>query len=428
MTYEQALDYIHSVNTTFCKPGLDRIRSLCHALGDPQDKLRFVHVAGTNGKGSFCAMLTSILTAAGYRTGRFTSPYVRSFCERIAIGDTSIPAERLVALVERVRPAVDAMEDKPTEFELITALGFLYFVEENCDVVVLECGLGGRLDATNLITTSILSVITGIALDHTAYLGDTHAAIAREKAGILREGVPVLWCGQHPDADRVIREEAARVGAPLSTVDFTSLSIRSATLAGTVLDYKQYRALSLPLLGAYQPKNAAHVLSAVELLRTAGLEVSEDAVRKGLSATVWHARFELLHTEPTVLADGGHNPEGVAAAVESVRTYFGERRILILSGLMADKDYGVMSDCIADIAAEVFCVTPANPRSLPAADYAKEFSRRGISAAAYPTVQEGVFAAVNAAKERDLPLLCLGSLYLYGEFCDALEACFPTAH
>ena len=423
MNYEQALDYIHSVNTTFCKPGTDRIRALCGALGNPQDKLRFVHVAGTNGKGSFCAMLTSILTAAGYRTGRFTSPYVKSFCERIAIGDASISEDALTALVERVRPVVDTMQDKPTEFELITALGFLYFAEQGCDLVVLECGLGGRLDATNVIQTPILSVITGIALDHTAYLGDTTAAIAREKAGILRRGVPLLGCGEDPDADRVIRAEAERIGAPLFTVEATALRIVSWDLSGTVLDYKQYHRLHLPLLGTYQPKNASRVLSAVELLQSRGFSIPEDAVRRGLALTVWHARFELLSRNPIILADGGHNPEGVHAAVESVRTYFGDKRVLILSGLMADKEYKTMANLISEIAAEVFCVTPANPRSLPADDYAEEYRKRGIAATPYASVKDAVAAAVTRARQTNTPLISLGSLYLYGEFCDALEAC-----
>lgn len=426
MTYEEAIQYIHSVNRTFCKPGLSRMQELCSALGNPQDRLRFLHVAGTNGKGSFCAMLSSVLEAAGYRTGRFTSPYVKSFCERIALGQQPIPKEMLASLVERIIPTVARMEDKPTEFELITALGFLYFAEEGCDLVVLECGLGGRLDATNLISTSCLSVITGIALDHTDYLGDTHAAIAKEKAGILRPETPVLWCGSHPDADAVIRAAAKDLSAPLTQVNHEQIQIRSADLTGTCFDFGAWKNIRIPLLGSYQPKNAANVLTAVELLRKSGIVIPDAAVRKGLENTVWHARFELLSKHPTVLADGGHNPEGVAAAVDSIRTYFGEQRVLIVSGLMADKNYREMADRIASIAAEVFCVTPQNPRSLPAEEYAKEYRERGVAATAFATVREAVSAALDAAEQTDRPILCLGSLYLYGEFCLALEEATKT--
>ena len=194
MNYTEALEYIHSVNWTFCKPGLERIRTLCDALGNPQDSLRFVHVAGTNGKGSFCAMTASILQAAGYRTGLFTSPYIKVFNERMMVNGEMISDDELAELTAYVRPVAEAMEDKPTEFELITALAFVYFQRHGCDVVVLEAGMGGRLDSTNIITSPLLSVITGVALDHVAFLGDTVEKIAAEKAGIIKDGTPIL-CG-----------------------------------------------------------------------------------------------------------------------------------------------------------------------------------------------------------------------------------------
>ena len=193
MNYTEAIEYIHSVNWTFCKPGLERVTELCHALGDPQDSLKFIHVAGTNGKGSFCAMTDSILRNAGLKVGLFTSPYIVEFNERMRINSLNISDSELCELVETVKPIADKMTDKPTEFELITAIAFLYFARNDCDVVVLECGLGGRLDATNIIKTPILSVITGIALDHTSILGDTVQKIAGEKAGIIKKDVPVLW-------------------------------------------------------------------------------------------------------------------------------------------------------------------------------------------------------------------------------------------
>ena len=222
MNYSEAIEYIHSVNWMFCNPGLERVRTLCHALGDPQDSLKFIHVAGTNGKGSFCSMLDSILRAEGYKVGLFTSPYVMEFGERMRVDGENISESELCDLVERVKPIADKMEDKPTEFELITALAFLYFAEKKCDFVVLECGLGGRLDATNVIKTPILSVITGIALDHTAILGDTEEKIAAEKAGIIKSGVPVLWCGAHKGAEQVISEKCAEMTREIEPLEITA--------------------------------------------------------------------------------------------------------------------------------------------------------------------------------------------------------------
>ena len=215
MNYNEAIQYIHSVNWQFCKPGLERVSELCKRMGDPQNSLKFVHVAGTNGKGSFCSMLDSILRHSGLKVGLFTSPYIMEFNERMRINGENISDSELVSLVEEIRPICDSMEDKPTEFELITAIAFLYFARNKCDIVVLECGLGGRLDATNIITNPLLSVITGIAFDHTSILGNTIREIAAEKAGIIKNGVSVLWCGHDEEAKRVIEAKAAEVGAPM---------------------------------------------------------------------------------------------------------------------------------------------------------------------------------------------------------------------
>lgn len=421
MNIQQAIDYIHSVNWVFCKPGLDRIDALCEALGNPQDGLKFIHVAGTNGKGSFCAMTASMLQAAGYRTGLFTSPYIVDFNERMQIDGENISNEELIELVEIVRPIADAMADRPTEFELITALAFLYFARHNCDVVVLECGLGGRLDATNVITTPVLSVITGIALDHTAILGDTIEQIAAEKAGIIKDGVSLLWCGNDATAEAVIRARAEQQNAPVHTVLREDLTVKEMTLAGTVLDFGHYHDLTLPLLGSYQPHNAANALSAIDLLPALGFTVREEAVRRGLAAVRWPARFEIIGRDPLIIADGGHNPEGIDGAIASIRAYFGDRKVGIVTGVMADKDVAYMTDRISEVASAVFCLTPDNPRALPAAEYASLYQARGISAKAFPTVRNALSAAVTWAKETGRPLVSLGSLYMYGEIRQALK-------
>ena len=423
MTYEEALSYIHSVSWTFCKPGLDRIEKLCAALGNPQNELRFVHVAGTNGKGSFCAMLDSILRGAGLHTGRYTSPYLRFFNERMCIDGEPISNEELSELTELVRPIADAMEDKPTEFELITAIGFEYFRRHRVDVVILEVGMGGRLDSTNLIRDPLLSVITGIALDHTAFLGDTVEAIAREKAGIIKDRAPVLYGGDDDRAARVIAEAAEQSGSEFFRVDYQKLRVRSMTLDGTDFDFGEQKALHLSLLGAYQPRNACVVLTAVELLRTRGLAISEDAIRKGLAAAEWCGRFEKLLDDPIFLFDGAHNPQGVASAVESLGIYFDEK-VYLLSGVLRDKDYAAIARDLASVTERAFTMTPSNPRALAADEYAKTLRSVGIAAEAHASLREALAAALAAAKRDRKPLVCLGSLYVYEELVRELGLCY----
>ena len=421
MNYTEAIEYIHSVNWMFCNPGLDRVKTLCRALGDPQDSLKFIHVAGTNGKGSFCAMLDSVLRAQGYKVGLFTSPYIMEFGERMRVDGENISERELCDLVEKVRPIADAMEDKPTEFELITAIAFLYFANHHCDYVVLECGLGGRLDATNIIKTSILSVITGIALDHTAILGDTEEKIAAEKAGIIEENVPVLWCGSHKGAEQVILAHAQEMNAPVLTVDRSLLAVKQMTLDGTHFDFGTHTDMHIPLLGSYQPINASNVLTAVDALRLQGVEIGEDAVRSGLAAVVWHARFEKICKNPLIIADGGHNPEGIDGAVDSIKKYFGADKVGIITGVMADKDYQYMAGRIAEVASNVFCLTPDNPRALAAEKYADVFESLGVHAVACASVKEAVASAYAFAKESGIPVVSLGSLYMYGEVVCALR-------
>ena len=423
MTYSEALAYIHSVSWKGSRPGLSRITELCRRLGNPQRGMRFVHVAGTNGKGSFCRMLAGILSAAGYHTGLFTSPFVKRFNERMMIDNAEISDDDLARDTETVRVHADAMEDKPTEFELITAIGFVYFKRMKCDVVVLECGMGGRLDSTNVIENPLLSVITGIDFDHTAYLGDTIQAIAAEKAGIIKNGRPCLWGGEDNSACRTLSAIASAKGSSFHAVDCARLHVKELSLDGTLFDFGALSDLSLPLLGIYQPRNAATVLTAVEILRDEGLEIPETAIRKGLSTAVWHARFELLRKDdPIILYDGGHNPQGVRAAAESIRAYFPDRKVNILSGVMADKDYDAMIATLSPVCARAFTVTPQNPRSLAAEDYAAHFAAHRVDACAFSSVPEALDAAIADSRENGRPLVCLGSLYLYAELTSALDA------
>ena len=421
MTYQETLDYIHNINWAFCKPGLERISLLCKKLGNPEKELKIIHVAGTNGKGSVCAMLDSILRAAGYRTGLYTSPYIRRFNERMQVNGCPITDDELVELTEYVRPIADSMTDKPTEFELITAIAFEYFRRHQCDVVILEVGLGGRLDSTNIIESPLLSIITGIDFDHTSLLGNTIQAIAAEKAGIIKEGRPCLYGGGDNSAYRTIKAIAVSRHAPFYTVDRSDYRVCDMTLDGTVFDFQNYTALHLPLLGAYQPFNAAIVCTALRILEQQGFTGTEDQLRQGLKNVRWPARFELLRRDPIVISDGGHNPQGISAAVKSIQTYFPEQKVNILSGVMADKNYDEMVESLKAVTRHAFTVRPNNPRALSAKDYAAQFQNHKIPATAFDSVSDAVRHAILDSRENGVPLVCLGSLYLYNEVAQALE-------
>ncbi len=413
MNYEQSLEYIHSISWCFCKPGLERIGELCERLGNPQRELKFIHVAGTNGKGSFCSMLSKILEKQGLRVGLYTSPYIRFFNERMQINSQPISNGELAKITTRVRPIAESMSDSPTEFELITAVAFEYFKDNKCDIVVLEAGMGGRLDSTNIIDTPVLSVITGIALDHTAFLGDTVEKIAAEKAGIIKSGVPVLFGGDGEAVRAVIESAAKEKGSELYTVERSRLKIKSATLEGCTFDFCEWRSISISLLGLYQPRNASNVLCAVDILRKQGIEISDSAVYEGLAEAKWQARFEIIGKKPTVIFDGAHNPEGIESAVASIKHYFGSEKVYVLTGVLRDKDYNYIAGKISEVAERAFTMTPDNPRALSAAEYADALERQGTSATAFDSLKDAYSFAREQAKKDGKTLVCLGSLYTY---------------
>lgn len=421
MTYQEAIDYIHSVVWKGSRPGLSRITELLNLLNNPQNGLRFIHIAGTNGKGSTSAMTESVLRAAGYRTGLFVSPYIKHFNERICVSGEPISNEALAAATAMVKPFADSMADAPTEFELITAIGLVYFKEMGCDVVVLETGMGGRLDSTNVIENPLATVITGIALDHTAYLGDTVEAIAAEKAGIIKKNAPMIWGGFDPAARRVIAEAAEKAGVPfVAAVDTPPANVR-IDRNGITLDRGALRDVHIPLMAPYQVQNLCTVLALLAELPARGLPIGEEVLRRGLATVRWPGRFEKLSNDPLIISDGAHNPEGIEAAAVAIRTHFPNERVLLLTGVMADKDHSGMVATLSPLAAEVFTLTPDNPRALDAAAYAAEFRAAGVPATGFATVREAVSAAVAAARARHLPLISLGSLYMYAEVTAALE-------
>ncbi|MCD7747543.1 MAG: bifunctional folylpolyglutamate synthase/dihydrofolate synthase [Firmicutes bacterium] len=421
MTYENALEYIHSINWRGSRPGLSRIRELCRRLDNPQQGLKFIHVAGTNGKGSFCAMLSSVLTASGYKTGLFISPYVTDFTERMSVDGTPVSHDELAEIIEKIRPLADSMDDPPTEFELITATAFEFFAKKKCDIVVLEVGLGGRLDSTNIINPPVLSVITEISLDHTAILGKTIPEIAREKAGIIKYPSPVLFAGSATDALDVIENVSSSLGCELYTPDYSAIKLKETSVTGSVFDFGDLHDVKIPLAGLYQPRNAAAVIEAARILALHGFGITEDSIRRGLFSTVWHARFELLSREPTVIYDGGHNPQGVTAAVESLSALFPDIKVTALSGVMSDKDYKTTVDIASPKIARVFTVKPNNPRSLGADAYADAFAGAGVDSVSCDSIEAGVALAVADAEKNSRPLYIFGSLYMYADVRRALE-------
>ncbi len=426
MNYREALAYIREAAKKGSRPGLSRIEELLFKMGSPQNETPIIHVAGTNGKGSFSAMTSSVLCAAGYKTGLFSSPYLDDIKESIRIDGENISEEDFAFVCSSVASASENMSDKPTEFEILTAAAYEYFCMKNCDVAIVECGMGGRLDATNVMTP-ILSVITGISLDHATFLGNTVEEIASEKAGIIKPFTPILWCGEDILADRVICEAAESVGAPIYRADREILRVKEMSLDGTVFDFGETNDIRLPLLGEYQLSNARNTLSALGILCERGhVAIAPDAIRKGFSSVEWRGRFELLSKSPVVISDGGHNPEGIDAAVSSMKKYFGEDcRAVIVTGVMADKDVDYISSTLSEIAEKVNCITPDNPRALSAEKYAEIFTENGTVAEPYANCFDALGDAIEAAREKNIPVLSVGSLYMYREIYSAAKRLLP---
>lgn len=425
--------YINEPRWMESRMGLDRSHELMQRLGDPHKKLKFVHVAGTNGKGSTSAFLASILQTAGYRAGLFTSPYIVEFTDRIRIDGANIPLERLRDVALQVKQAADAMEDHPTEFELMTAVAFLYFAEEACDIVVCEVGMGGRLDSTNIIESPELCIITSIAVDHTAFLGDTISAIAGEKAGIIKEGRPVVSYPQKPDAQGVIEGIVKTKNAPLFYPDFSKLSINAvgadtlrAKDAVRVFSYGEHRDIPLRLLGDYQPYNAAIAIEAAGILRQNGWHIDDEAIRTGLSSTVWPGRFEVVGTDPLFILDGAHNVQGIDSLVSSVKELLPDQRLVFIIGLLEDKEYVEMLERIVPLGWAFITVTPPTPRALSAQKLAstiKSISENTSTVLSDLHVAESFDDAVSYARgiagKEGIVCAC-GSLYSIASLKEAL--------
>ena len=419
MDYKEALEYINGVSWQNTKPGLERISELLSRMGNPQSELRFVHVAGTNGKGSICAMLASVLKKAGYKTGLFTSPYISRFNERMQINGEEIYDRELADIVTQLKPHADAMDDHPTEFEMMTAAALRWFADKKCDIVVMEVGLGGRWDATNVIPLPDCAVIANIGLDHTQILGSTLEEIAAEKAGIIKCGGRVVLYQQSSEVTELIREVCDLRGAELRVPDFGDIEPEFDSTDGQVFSYRG-ESYAIPLLGEHQLYNCATALEAIGVLRVCGFDIPHEAVEAGLYAVSWPARFEIVSDEPYFVVDGGHNPQCAAALSDCVTHYFPDMKRVLLAGVLADKDYGRIFDILAPCFDAFVCVTPKSPRALPAEKLAELLEKYGKPVETAPTVGAGVRQALELAEDMDAMVCAAGSLYICGE----VRACF----
>ena len=414
MNYNEALYYIHSICWKGSVPGLSRTQELLAKIGNPERKLKFIHIAGTNGKGSTAAMLSSILEKSGVKVGLYTSPYINRFNERMQINGQQIPDDELAELTEYIRPMADTMEDAPTEFELITVLAMEYFRRNRCEIVVLEVGMGGLLDSTNVISTPEAAVLMAIGLDHTKELGETIAEIAANKAGIVKEGGDVIAYGKNPEAEAVFEQVCRERNATLRYPDYDAITPVSFDLDGQVFHYKDLKNLHIPLAGAYQLNNAAVVLTTVEVLQAKGWNITEEALRAGLSATKWPARFEVLQKDPVFIVDGGHNPHGILGTADSLQKIFPGKKFTFLVGVMADKDVESILGLIVPLADRFYCVKPNNPRAMKPEILAERIRALGAEAIPCASVPEGVQAAKDHVG-KDGVACALGSLYMAGD-------------
>ena len=414
MNYNEALEFIHSRMKFGSQPGMERITALCEAFDNPQDKLKFVHVAGTNGKGSTCTMISNMLVAAGYKVGLFTSPFVVDFRERIQVNSEMIPKDAFAKIIEKIVPVIDELKVKniePTEFEIITAAAFLYFLEENCDIVVLEVGLGGTLDSTNVIKKSEVSVITSISMDHTDILGDSLLEIAAHKCGIFKEGGHVVGYPQ-PDftVERFVKDKAKEAGCSYTHSDLARIRLVREEFDGSTIIYAGCT-FKIPLSGKHQIYNFSTAISAINVLKNKGWNVSAKNMIDGISALRIPARVEIVSKDPLVIIDGGHNAEGIDALCYALKKYYNDKKIIAVFGMMRDKNYKYCAEKLAPLCDRIYTTTVSNPRSLTAKELAAEIKNNGFKAKPVEDCGKAYEKAIKKADKNSVVLVC-GSLYL----------------
>lgn len=425
MTYEEALDYIHGTLKFGVKLGLENMRLLLELMGNPHKDLKYIHVAGTNGKGSVTAFISSILMEAGYRVGVYTSPYIQRFTERIQVNRNEISPCDLARITAFVREKVELMVQRganhPTEFEIVTAIAFKYFCEMGCDVVVLEVGLGGRFDSTNIIDKSIVSVITTISYDHMNILGSTLSEIAFEKAGIIKEDGEVLLYPQQEEVERVFVEACSKKNARLHKVSFDSVRINSFSIDGQEFDYGAQKSFHIGLLGEHQVRNAIIAIECARQVSHKGFVIPETAIRRGLSGAKWPGRLEVLSKKPVFIIDGAHNREGANALSNFLKAYFPGKKILFILGVLKDKEYVSFIEACVPLAYGFVAVEPDSERALPASELAENIKPYCNNVSISGKIEEAVKTSLEILPD-DGVICAFGSLYYIGEIRTLFES------
>lgn len=420
MNYEEARAYLNQISKTGSIYGLDTIRALMAELGNPEMLPRVIHIAGTNGKGSILTYTANILKAAGYTVGTYTSPAVMGYEERFQINCQWMAKEELAPLVEQVKAAAEASVSKgnamPTVFEFETAVAFCYFANKNCDFVILETGLGGDLDSTNVVEFTEICAFASISLDHTAILGDTITEIAGHKAGIIKPGSTVITGWQQPEAEQVLEQRAYELGAETISIDKDALEETGLM----EFDYKWHKGLQVKLLGRHQLENAAVAIEIAD-----ALAISEDAITEGLAVSSWPGRFEVItrEGEPPVIIDGAHNPDAARRLAEGLERYFGGRRIYAVIGMFKDKDCAEVADILAPQLAGGYSIDlPDEGRRLGKEELADLYISKGVDVAEMYSIEEAIEEASEDARRNNGIVLITGSLSYLAEAKSCLEA------
>ncbi len=425
MNYRQSMEYIESLGKYGIVPGLDSVRELCRRMGNPQNELKFVHIAGTNGKGSTLAYISTILQCAGYRVGRYISPVIEEYREKIQVNQKPITQKALCEGVELIRQACEAMVAEgfahPTPFEVETVLSFWYFLQKNCEIVVLEAGMGGAGDATNLITTTQVAVLASISMDHMQFLGKTLSEIAGQKAGIIKENSHTVSTLQREEAMQVIKEAAAKKNSPLRIADDTKASRVRYGLEKQRFDYGGYKNLEITLAGKYQIANAVLAIEAVRALEEKGFSIPEQALRQGLKQTKWYGRFSVVAGKPLFIVDGAHNEDAAGKLADSIEFYFTNKKIIYIMGILKDKEYDKIIAHTHTYADQIITVTPpGNPRALHAYELAQEVAKVHPSVTAVDSLEEAVEISRMLAG-KDGVVIAFGSLSYLGRLKDILN-------
>lgn len=423
MNYEQAIKFIRAVHNNGTKLGLQRNGRLTELLGNPQNSYKIVHVAGTNGKGSTCNLIHDVLMASGYKTGLFISPHLEEFTERIQINKVPIDKESLVRITALVKEKIELMYeegyDELTEFEVITAIGFKYFQEQNIDILVLEVGMGGRHDATNVIAESLVSVITTISLDHTEFLGNTLEEIALEKAGIIKENSNVIIYPQAEKIKDVIKQEATLKNTKIFEADANNIRLIHFDLDGQTFEYMKKDVFNLPelkinLLGEHQLCNSATALLTLEVLKEIGLNINENTIKTGFETCRFPGRFEVLRKNPVILIDGGHNINGIEYFAKAVKNIFNNKKIVLFYGMLKDKHPDTVLDLLVPLCKAIYTITPDSYRAISAIELA-DLIKKNYTIEVVPLKSFDEASEVIKGLEDDDVAAFVGSLYLIGE-------------